>query len=79
MFTIKKYHKYHRHIGLYFYQRLIIPGGIFNMKNDLWNAFEKSGRIEDYLKYKGYPGCDSDADDNGQWGSNKRTSGGRQR
>jgi hypothetical protein len=49
------------------------------MKNDLWNAFEKSGRIEDYLKYKGYPGCDSDADDNGQWGSNKRTSGGRQR
>lgn len=23
-----------------------------NMVNDLWNRFVKSGRVEDYLKYK---------------------------
>lgn len=43
------------------------------MKDELWNCFEKSGMISDYLKYKGYPGSDFNGTDDSQGNSNKRT------
>ncbi len=41
------------------------------MDNDLWYQFEHSGKITDYLRYKGYPGSsDLNADDIRQRNSN---------
>ncbi len=33
------------------------------MNNDLWNEFEKSGKVSDYLRYKGYFGSGKDDND----------------
>ena len=40
------------------------------MDNDLWYQFEHSGKIADYLRYKGYPGSDLNDDDIRQRNSN---------
>ncbi len=40
------------------------------MDNDLWYQFVRSGKIADYLRYKGYPGSDLYADDISQRNSN---------
>lgn len=45
-----------------------------NTKKDFWSFFEKSGKIQDYLAYKGYYGCDFDRTDNNQRNSDKGAS-----
>lgn len=44
------------------------------MNDEFWDSFEKSGKISDYLRYKGYPGSDNYAADNGKRAGHKRTS-----
>lgn len=44
------------------------------MKDSLWDLFEKSGKISDYLRYKGYPGSDENGTYNSQRTGNKGTS-----